>query len=155
MKRIYFPIIIIVLILISGGVYYFLKNKEQSVQPANILPIIKNEISREEIMEDCMVKISEMSPVKPVLGGKWHINRFWFIKSSNKDFYIEYEDGHIMGQILVEAGKKDGKLDYEVVAYFEPGENDWILKQGEDKFRGEILDLYEHSEELNQWIKKN
>jgi len=141
--------------LIGGGVYYFLKNQEQPNSQTNNPSIGENEITREEVMTDLVNKIASISPAKPVLGGSWYINRFWFIKDSNKDFYIEYEDGHIMRQVLVEAGKKNGNLNYKVVAYFEPGENDWELKQGEDKFRGEILNLYEHSEELNQWIRKN
>ena len=141
--------------MIGGGVYYFLKNQEQPNSQTNNPSIGENEITREEVMTDLVNKIASISPAKPVLGGSWYINRFWFIKDSNKDFYIEYEDGHIMRQVLVEAGKKNGNLNYKVVAYFEPGENDWELKQGEDKFRGEILNLYEHSEELNQWIRKN
>ncbi|MFZ5559454.1 MAG: hypothetical protein ACOZAL_01520 [Patescibacteria group bacterium] len=155
MKRFYLLIFIIIAILIIGGVYYMIKDWEIFGPETESPPIIEDKITREEVMKDCQMKIAGLSPVKPVLGGTWYINRFWFIKDSNKDFYVEYEDGHIMRQILVEAEKGDGKLDYKVAAYFEPGENDWILKQGEDKFSGSLLDLYEHSEELDQWIKKN
>ena len=156
-------IFIIIAVLIVGGVWYTIKDWEIFSPETENPPIIENTISREEIMKDCQTRIAELSPAKPVLGGNWYINRFWFIKDSNKDFYIEYEDGHIMARILVEARKiypeysrgENGKLTYEVVGYFEPGENDWILKKGEDKFSGSLLDLYEHSEELDQWLKKN
>lgn len=155
MKKFYLLIFIIIGILIIGGVYYLIQDCEIFGPETESPSIIEDRITREEIMKDCETKIAGLSPVKPVLGGNWYINRFWFIKESDKDFYIEYEDGHIMRRILIEADKKNGKLDYEVVAYFEPGENDWVLKRGEDKFSGSLLDLYEHSEELNQWIKKN
>lgn len=141
--------------MVIGGIYYFSRNQESATPQSENPLIIEDKITREEIMDDLSQKIGDISPAKPVLGGKWYINRFWFIRESNKDFYAEYEDGHIMAQILVEAEKKDGKLNYKVVAYFEPGENNWVLKKGEDKFFGSLLDLYEHNEELEDWIKKN
>lgn len=155
MKKIYLPIIIFVLILIGGGIYYFLKDLDQAFPQTENSSIIENNIIREEIFNDLPQKISNVSPANPVLGGNWYITRFWFIQEANKNFYVEYEDGHIMCRILVEAEKRDGELNYKVLAYFEPGENDWVLRQGEDKFFGSLLDLYEYSEELNQWIKKN
>lgn len=155
MKRFYLPIIIIISILVAGGIYYTIKNSNlASIQP---IPSSNTEkdITREEIFTDFPNKIAEISPIKPVLGGNWYINRFWFIQDSNKDFYVEYEDGHIMRQILVGVGKKNNQLEYKMIAYFEPGENDWVLKRGEDNFSGALLDLYEHSEELEKWVKKN
>ena len=164
MKKTYLIIIIIIVILVVGGIYYFIKIQKPPAGPeSENPPIIEDKITREEIVDDFPKKIADISPAKPVLGGSWYINRFWFIQNSNKDFYAEYEDGHIMRQILVEARKvypersrgEDDKLEYKVIGYFEPGENDWILKKGEDKFSGVLLDLYEHSEELGRWVKKN
>ena len=155
MKKIYLPIIIIVLILISGGVYCIAKNLGKSNQQTENPSIVENEITREEIMDDFMKKIGEISPAKPVLGGNWYINRYWFPQGTNDGFYAEYEDGHIMRRVLITAEKNDNQPDYKLIAYFEPGENDWVLKQGEDKFSGKPLDLYEHSEELERWVKKN
>jgi hypothetical protein len=155
MKKVYLVIIIIILILIASGIYYFLKN-QKPISPEQENPlIVENEITREEIMNDFTNKISDISPAKPVLGGRWYINRYWFPQGVNDGFYAEYEDGHIMRQVLITAGKKDNQLNYGLIAYFEPGENDWVLKQGEDKFLGKPLDLYEHSEELERWVKKN
>jgi hypothetical protein len=154
MKKIYLPIIIIIAVLVAGAIYYTAKNSNlASVQP--VISGLEENISREEIFVDFPNKIADISPTKPVLGGNWYINRFWFIQDSNEDFYAEYEDGHIMARILIEAGRNNSGLNYKVVAYFEPGENDWVLKQGEDKFFGEPLDLYEHSEDLGKWVKKN
>lgn len=155
MKKVYLGIIIIILILIVGGVYCFLKNQKPNSPGQENPLIVENKITREEIMDDFMKKISEISPAKPVLGGKWYINRYWFPQGIDDSFYAEYEDGHIMRQVLITAEKKDNQLNYKVVAYFEPGENDWLLKQGEDKFLGKPLDLYEYNEELGKWVKKN
>jgi len=149
--------LIIIAALVIGGIYYLVTSsilyptEEESPEK----PLTTKEISREEIIKDISERINEISPVEPVLGGKWYVLRFWFIKESNKDFYVEHEDGHIMRQILLEANKTEQGLNYEVIGVFEPGEVDWELKQGEDKFFGESLDLYEYNEELENWIKKN
>jgi len=155
MKKIYLIIIVVIFVLVIGGIYYVLRSQKSAPVQSENQPNMRQQISREEIMNDFSQKIGEVSPAKPVLGGSWYITRFWFIQESNKDFYAEYEDGHIMARVLIETEKNNTKLDYKVVAYFEPGENDWILKKGEDKFSGALFDLYEHSEELDQWIKKN
>ncbi len=116
-------------------------------------PKVKTE--RDIIMEDVAQMIGEISPAKPVLGGHWFIDRFWFVNGSDKDLYVEYEDGHIMRRILLEAQEKETGLNYEAVAYFEPGESDWVLKSGKDKQFGKNLDLYEYDENLKSWEKKN
>lgn len=108
---------------------------------------------RQAIMKGIAVKIGELSPTKPVLGGKWYATRFWFVSDGNDYAYVEYEDGHIMGRILVSAEEKSST--YKVVAYFEPGESDWALKQGEDTMVGKQLDLYEFDENKSEWVKKN
>ena len=109
----------------------------------------------QEKKKDVSEKINEISPVGPVLGGQWYVNRFWFIQESNKDFYLEYEDGHIMRRLLAETEKANQSLNHKIIAVFEPGEVDWKLIQGEDKFFGQSLDLYEYSDELETWVKKN
>lgn len=155
MKKPYFLIIVLIIVaLVVVGIYYAIKNWQST--PSEQGPLVNDDtITREEIIADISERIAEISPVKPVLGGNWYVTRFWFIQDSNKDFYVEYEDGHILRQILIEAKKKEGELNYEVIGYFEPGETTWDLKKGEDKFFGSLLDLYEYNEELDSWIKKN
>jgi hypothetical protein len=144
--------LIIIAALVAGGICYVNKNwNPVSENPLEKPPATK-EITRDEVIKDVSERINEISPVEPVLGGKWYVLRFWFIQDSNKDFYVEYEDGHIMRQILA---KTDQGLNHEIIGVFEPGEVDWELKQGEDKFFGSLLDLYEYNEELEAWIKKN
>jgi hypothetical protein len=106
-------------------------------------------------MEDVAQTIAEISPAKPVLGGHWFVDRFWFVSGSDSNFYVEYEDGHILRRILLEAQEKETGLSYEVIAYFEPGESDWALKSGQDKQFGKNLDLYEFDDNLKSWERKN
>jgi len=151
MKKFYFPIFIIIAVLAASGIYYIVEKWTPLDQNPQGESFIKKEITREEIMIDVSKKINEISPTNSVIGGTWYILRFWFIQESNTVFYTEYEDGHIMSKILIEIENSN----YNIVAIFEPGEVDWKLIEGEDKFFGESLDLYEHSEELNGWINKN
>ena len=131
MEKIYFIIFIIIALIIAGGIYYIIKNWIPNGQELPETP--PKEISREEIIKDVCERINDISPVNPVLGGKWYVLRFWFIQDSNKNFYTEYEDGHIMSKILAEAEKINEELTYKIFGVFEPGEVDWQLKQGEDK----------------------
>jgi len=110
---------------------------------------------RKIIMEDVAQTIAAISPVKPVLGGHWFVDRFWFVVGSDSDFYVEYEDGHILRRVLLEAQEKETGLSYQVAAYFESGESDWILKTGQDTQFGKGLDLYEYDQDLKSWVKKN
>lgn len=154
MKKIHLIIFLIVALLIAGGIYYAVVSWIPSGEETTETPL-KEEISREEIIKDVSERINEISPIKPVLGGKWYVLRFWFLKNDNENFYVEYEDGHIMSKFLAEAKKKNETLNYAIIGVFEPGEVDWRLTEGEDKFFGQSLDLYEYSEELEKWIKKN
>lgn len=118
------------------------------------LPVEKE--PREAVMEDVAKRISELSPEKAVLGGKWFIDRFWFVDGSNNSFYVEYEDGHILRRILLTADTSQmPKINYKVDAFFEPGESDWILKSGKDQKSGLPLILYSYDETQKRWIQKN
>lgn len=107
----------------------------------------------EEIMGYVDDNISELSPVKPSSGKEWQVVRFWFV--NNYDFYVEYEDGQILRQILISARGRDVKPIYNVIAYFEPGENEWILKKGNDIMFGKESILYEKDSQTNKWIRRN
>ena len=111
---------------------------------------------REIVMEDVAKRISELSPEKAVLGGKWFVSRFWFVDGSYASFYVEYEDGHIMRQLLLTANLSQmPKISYKVDAFFEPGESGWILRSGKDQTSVLPLILYEYNEASKTWIQKN
>ncbi|PJE58046.1 MAG: hypothetical protein COU81_02750 [Candidatus Portnoybacteria bacterium CG10_big_fil_rev_8_21_14_0_10_36_7] len=107
--------------------------------------------------------IASLSPANPVLGGSWYVIRFWFANDDN--VYVEYEDGHVLRRILVEiiSGEKilangDSQplpYEYEVRAYFEPGESDWTIKDGSDTMFGKPLKLYEFDQDSDIWTKRN
>jgi hypothetical protein len=116
-------------------------------------PYVKTE--RDIIMEDVAQTIAEISPVEPVLGGHWFVDRFWFVSGTDSDFYVEYEDGHILRRVLLQAQEKETGLSYKVVAYFEPGESQWTLKSGQDTQFSKNLDLYEFDDTLGRWTRRN
>jgi hypothetical protein len=128
-----------------------IQNNEAKIEPS---PEQKNsQAFRQAAMDDLSGKIGQLSPVQPVLGGHWFVDRFWF--ADDNDVYIEYEDGHILRRILVSVDGQEGNFKYKAVGYFEPGENDWILKQGKDTMIGKRLDLYEFDQAKGEWAKKN
>lgn len=106
-----------------------------------------------EMMNYISDNIEELSPVEPVLAGQWQVIRFWFV--ADYDFYVEYEDGHILRQIFISARGRDVDVQYNVIAYFEPGENEWVLKKGEDIMYGKETILFERDEETNMWVRRN
>ncbi len=154
MKKRLFTILIILLIV--AGIFLYIKNANfPSGNSENGEQNHEIQLDCQEIMQDVVEKIGKISPEKPVLGGNWYVIRFWFIKDSNEDFYVEYEEGHILRRILLSVEKKQDKLNYKVIGYFEPGEAIWTLKEGEDPFFDRELDLYEYDNESEQWLKKN
>lgn len=162
MKVKYFLIIIIILIIAVAVFFYIEKSSDQISEEdfskeKEEVEVAESQLNnRLEIIHDVVERINQISPVEPILGGSWQVLRFWFVQGSDKDFYVEYEDGHILRQILVEAEKeKDGKINYKVVGYFEPGETSWIIKTGTNPFLGKSLDLFEYNQELKKWIKTN
>ena len=106
--------------------------------------------SAQDSIDYAQAHLAELSPVKPVLGGSWRVTRFWF--ATDNDFYVEYEDGHILREILVHFNPQTG---YGVVGYFEPGENAFELKSGKDTMFGRALILYEYNQATKKWERKN
>jgi len=124
----------------------------------SVSPLVssKEKEPRQLVMEDLAKRIGELSPVKEVLGGKWFVDRFWFVDGSYSTLYVEYEDGHILRRLLLTADLSQmPKISYKVDAFFEPGESDWILKSGKDQKSTLPLILYEYDQAKGTWIQKN
>ena len=125
-----------------------------TVSPEGASPQAKE--PRDYVMEDVALRISEISPVEPVLGGKWYVLRYWFVDGSYNSFYVEYEDGHIMRKLLLTADLSQmPKISYSVNAVFEPGESDWTLKSGKDQQSSLPLILFEKDAKTGRWTQKN
>ncbi|OGZ41031.1 MAG: hypothetical protein A3B04_02820 [Candidatus Portnoybacteria bacterium RIFCSPLOWO2_02_FULL_39_11] len=164
-------IILIVLVLIlAGGIFLYWQKydkwpwqKEVSVATptataspeSGVLSTVKTD--RDFVMEDVAAKISQLSPEPPVLGGQWFVSRFWFVDGSNNTFYVEYEDGHILRQLLLVAdlSQMPNKISYAVKAFFTPGESDWVLQSGKDEAIGRNLILYEYEQTAGKWGQRN
>lgn len=118
--------------------------------------ILRPEISRQKVMDSVTEDISNLSPVEPVLGGKWRPVNFWF--SDGYNFYVDYEDGHILRRLLISVEGKTENPKYKVIGYFESGENQMVLKEGEDILSDkdyEDLDLYGWDKTKKEWTKLN
>jgi len=161
-KNILFLIIIILILagFITYGKFFSKKptennliqnTKQETVSPSQDLTGL-----RQNVMNDVAVKISELSPFESVLGGKWYVTRYWWPKLAINlgDFYVEYEDGHIMRQIILRPEKTDTQINYQLIAGFIDGEDGWELSQGENNLFGQELIGYEYDQPNGEWITK-
>jgi hypothetical protein len=108
-KKIYYIISFAVLLVLALIFVYFLKNmKIEEIAPKeineNIIEEIKLEVEEveddvlslddKEIISDFIkTNISDLSPEKEVLGGKFYVTEIEFV--SNTLLKVDYEDGHI------------------------------------------------------------
>lgn len=164
-------ILIVLLVILAGAVFLYQQKyakwpwqKEVSVvtptatvSPAPSGSTQEETDTRQIVMKDVAAKIGQLSPVAPVLGGQWYVTRFWFVDGSYATFYAEYEDGHILRQVLLTADTSQApqKLSYKVNAYFEAGESGWLLKSGKDQESALPLILFEFDQNQNKWVQKN
>ena len=166
-------IILIVLVLVLVGAIFFYQQKYDkwpwqngvnvasptaTISPgASGTPQNEEQDLRQVVMKDVASRIAELSPVEPVLGGHWFAKRFWFIDGSYSTFYVEYEDGHILRQLLLTAdtSKTPQKISYRTDAYFEAGESGWILRSGKDQESTLPLILFEFDQAAGRWVQKN
>ena len=165
-------ILIILILILIGGIFLYQQKYDKwpwqgevnapsptaTTSPeanSSVLPAAKTD--RDYVMEDVAAKIAQLAPEPPVLGGKWFVSRFWFVDGSNNTFYVEYEDGHILRQLLLVAdtSQAPNKISYSVKAYFTPGESDWVLQSGKDEASGKNLILYEYDQVAGRWVQKN
>lgn len=130
----------------------FNKNKNDNTQSTSSISSANFPV-RSAIIDYVVLNIGELSPDKPVLGGKWYVTRFWF--ATDRQFYVEYEDGHIVRKALISVSNDKSKIAYNVTAFFEPGTSDWQLKWGVDAIFEQQLSLYEYDESSKNWILKN
>ncbi|MFA5925543.1 MAG: hypothetical protein WC831_01290 [Parcubacteria group bacterium] len=122
----------------------------------------KNLISqRDKLMNYVAKNISSISPQKAPYQ-KWTVDIIDFVDENN--VYVEYYDtveddensdvdADTGRQVLLEtAPKSDGTYDVKVLAYWEMGEDDYVLKTGTDKFEDvEDVNSYQYDSEDGTW----
>lgn len=167
--------VILVLItgsLAGGSLFYFWKNKYvfSKDQPA-IEEVLsgrsKNmDIEKAKAEDDKKIfdqraaiinyvekNINKISSEKPASGLVWRSVKIWFI--DDNDFYVDYMDELLNTRRLLISQSFDGPAaEYEVLGFFVPGENGWVLKTGKDIGGTTSLKLYEKNEENNEWVEK-
>lgn len=105
-------ILIIIFILLIGFIIGFSLIKESKKETLENNQDIKSKISeeRKNIIKNYLNKnISELSPEKEVLGGKFYITNIEF--ENNENAFIEYEDGHIALKAEIKFKIKNEKIE--------------------------------------------
>ena len=140
-------IILVLILLLIGGVVYGLRNIKQEPQSSTIFTDEQETVTplNQETIDYIAANIGKLSPISPVLGGKWYVTRFSVIDENH--LYVEYEDGHIVSRLLLE--KKDDQ--WNVLAVFSPGKDMWKLTSGKDEYQGAHLTIYEMDQETEKW----
>ena len=108
-------------------------------------------LTKAEIPADVSKFMAELEAVFPealnelVAGtGEVVLGRVWFV---SRDYsYVEFTRGRQKARALVEASGGDLPT-FEVSGYFLPGDNDWVLEQGQDRlFTEAAWVLYEYAD---------
>jgi len=116
---------------------------------------------RKKLMGYLAANINTIAPQKAKYQ-KWTIDIVDFV--DEKNVYVEYYDTveddensdineDTSRRILAEAAARaDGKYDTKVLAYWEMGEDDYVLKNGTDKFKdADIVASYQYDPEKKTW----
>ncbi|MBU4339112.1 hypothetical protein KKB43_01240 [Patescibacteria group bacterium] len=172
MKKFLIKIIIVLFIgsLAGGSLFYFWKNKyahseNQIIAEAELSdkggkgdlqkPEGDKKISdtRAAIINYAEKNINKISPEKPSSGLVWRLAKIWFI--DDKNFYVDYKDEVSNARRVLMSQANDGPAaEYEILGFFVPGENGWILKSGKDIGEAASLKLYEKNKATGEWTAK-
>ncbi len=172
MKNFFTKVILILTIgsLFGWSLFCFWKNKYAYSENAFFIEEKEeNKISAEEIQKNLADKkihdgraeiinyieknINKISPQKAGSGMLWHPIKIWFI--DDKNFYVDYKDDlSNIRRMLIFQFMEGPRAEYEILGFFIPGENGWILKSGKDIEGSSALKLYEKNEETEEWIAK-
>jgi len=105
---------------------------------------------RKEFTTYTEVNFNELAPFPSNYEADWTINRFSFVNNNN--FYVEYNDGHALGRILVYCVKSDKAINCSRISYFAANNFIWEVDSGDDPFLGRFLQYYE-KDENKDWEK--
>jgi hypothetical protein len=121
--------------------------------------------SRVAMLSYISANISSIAPEKAPYQ-KWSVDSAIIL--DEKDVYVDYYDTlqdednsdpnlDTMHRVLLEASPKDGGgYDAKVLAYYVPGEDDFSLKRGTDKFKNQdetAFPSYTYDPEENSWTR--
>ena len=172
MKKFLIKIIIVLITgsLAGGSLFYLWKNKYAFSKDKNIISedagggIEKADLQKAEdekkisdgraaIINYAEKNINKISPEKAARGLTWRAEKIWFI--DDKNFYVDYKDEiSTTRRLLIAQSIAGPAAEYEVLGFFIPGENGWVLKFGKDIGSAAPLKLYEKNDENNEWVIK-
>lgn len=172
MKKFLIKIIIVLITgsLVGGSLFYFWKSKyalsKDQVLPDTEISGESRKIDTEKAENEKKISdgraaiinyieknINKISPEKTVNGLVWRAVKIWFI--DDKNFYVDYKDEvSTTRRVLISQSFAGPAAEYEVLGFFIPGENGWVLKTGKDLSGTTSLKLYEKNEQSNEWTAK-
>jgi len=130
------------------------QNRESVAPVASGSPLPKSEDERihQQILRDMAERWDKIMKSQASYKEGGTPIRAWF--ADNSHVYVEHGAASSEFQVLFKVDKKDGEMQYNTIGFFEPGESDWELIEGEDPFFGESRILYEKNEK-GEWIRRN
>ncbi len=105
---------------------------------------------RKEFIDYTENNINQLTPFLSNNDPEWTINKFSFVNNSN--FYVEYNDDHALGRILVYCVKSSETVNCSRIADFTPNNFIWELNEGNDPFIDRPLQYYEKNKD-GEWQK--
>lgn len=111
----------------------------------------KVELYRQEMIQKLANNFGDIVRSKFELSANWSFQRFWFVETDA--VYVEYTDSGEFRRVLLVFNDQGLPL---ATGYFVPGENGWVLTQGEDRvFKSQRWFLYEFDPRTAQWERQN
>ena len=128
--------------------------------PAETLAEPEVTLTKAEVPADVSKFMSELKAFFPEAlnelmpgTGEVVLGRVWFV--SREYSYVEFTRGRQKARALVEASGGDLPM-FKVLGYFLPGDNDWVLEQGQDRlFTEAAWVLYEYDATVKDWVLRN
>lgn len=138
---------------VADGVKKEKNDKALILQAENDAEKEKDRKNEAQIISYIEKNISKITGLRISSAQKLMPIRIWFIDSAK--FYVDYKDGKLnLRRILINQLLSGNQASYEVLGYFAPGDNGWVLESGRDIEGTVPARLYEKNEETGEWVIK-
>ncbi len=128
-------------------------NKELILQAESIAEKEKKTKNEAQIIAYIEKNINKITGLRIESAQKLTPVRIWFLDSAN--FYVDYRESNLNSRrILINQLSSGNQSSYEVLGYFVPGEEGWILESGKDIKGAVPVRLYEKNESTGEWQVK-
>jgi len=120
------------------------EEKESSEKP--------DENLRQSIIKHINSKLGDLAA--PPKDDKWDTPSYYFVGNSKVYLELYALDTDLEGiKILYDVDKAGNDFTLKELARYSEGEDDWILKGGEDEYEEYAMDIYDYDEDDKRWEK--